>query len=43
MPEAIILLTKKSDMKDYLLLFRGEDARRIDEQKSPEKWQAHML
>ena len=30
-------------MKDYLLLFRGGDARRIDEQKSPEKWQAHMI
>ena len=30
-------------MKDYLLLFRGGDARRIDEQKDPEKWQAHMM
>ena len=30
-------------MKDYLLLFRSGDSGRIDEQKSPEKWQAHML
>ncbi|MGK2860505.1 MAG: YciI family protein [Chitinophagaceae bacterium] len=29
-------------MKDYLLLFRGGDAGRIDEQKNPEKWKAHM-
>jgi hypothetical protein len=30
-------------MNDYLLLFRGGDARRIDEQKDPAKWQAHMM
>lgn len=30
-------------MIDYLLLFRGGDARRIDEQKDPAKWQAHMM
>jgi hypothetical protein len=29
-------------MSEYLLLFRGGDAARIDEQKSPEQWQAHM-
>ncbi|MFN0275429.1 MAG: YciI family protein [Chitinophagales bacterium] len=29
-------------MKKYLLLFRGGDARRIEQQKSPEEWQAHM-
>jgi hypothetical protein len=29
-------------MSEYLLLFRGGDAARINEQKSPEKWQAHM-
>src|SRR5689334_5919495 len=29
-------------MAEYLLLFRGGDAARIDEQQSPEKWQAHM-
>ena len=29
-------------MKDYLLLFRGGDSRRADEQKDPAKWQAHM-
>lgn len=29
-------------MKEYLLLFRGGDARRIDSQQSPEAWQAHM-
>ena len=27
-------------MKEYLLLFRGGDARTL--QQSPEKWQAHM-
>ena len=30
-------------MKDYLLLFRGGDAQRIDAQKNPEQWQAHMM
>jgi hypothetical protein len=29
-------------MTEYLLLFRGGDAARADEQQSPEKWQAHM-
>ncbi|MBC8045487.1 MAG: hypothetical protein H7Y00_01685 [Fimbriimonadaceae bacterium] len=29
-------------MKKYLLLFRGGDAHRMEEQKSPEAWQAHM-
>jgi len=29
-------------MADYLLLFRGGEARRIEDQQSPEKWQAHM-
>jgi hypothetical protein len=29
-------------MKKYLLLFRGGDARRGEEQQSPEDWQAHM-
>ena len=29
-------------MTEYLLLFRGGDAARTEEQKSPEKWQAHM-
>jgi hypothetical protein len=29
-------------MTEYLLLFRGGDAARTDEQQSPEKWQAHM-
>ncbi len=29
-------------MKDYLLLFRGGDAGRTDEQKNPEKWKEHM-
>ena len=30
-------------MKEYLLLFRGGDARRLDAQKDPAKWQAHMM
>jgi len=30
-------------MKDYLLIFRGGDAQRINEQKDPVKWQAHMM
>ena len=30
-------------MKEYLLLFRGGDARRIDAQKDPAKWQANMM
>jgi hypothetical protein len=30
-------------MKDYLLLFRGGDSRRVDAQKDPAEWQAHML
>jgi hypothetical protein len=29
-------------MSEYLLLFRGGDAARIEEQKSPKQWQAHM-
>ncbi len=29
-------------MAEYLLLFRGGDAARTEEQQSPEKWQAHM-
>lgn len=29
-------------MAEYLLIFRGGDAARTEEQKSPEKWQAHM-
>lgn len=29
-------------MSDYLLIFRGGDAARTEEQKSPEGWQAHM-
>ncbi|MFI5171543.1 MAG: YciI family protein [Chitinophagales bacterium] len=29
-------------MKEYLLLFRGGDARRVDQQQSPEAWQEHM-
>jgi hypothetical protein len=29
-------------MSEYLLLFRGGDAARTEEQQSPEKWQAHM-
>ena len=30
-------------MKDYLLLFRGGDSRRVDAQNNPEEWQAHMM
>lgn len=30
-------------MKDYLLIFRGGEAHRIEEQKDPAKWQAHMM
>ena len=30
-------------MKDFLLIFRGGAADREEEQKSPEKWQAHMM
>jgi hypothetical protein len=30
-------------MKEFLLLFRGGDARRIQEQGSPEQWQQHMM
>jgi hypothetical protein len=30
-------------MKEYLYIFRGGDARRIQEQGSPELWQAHMM
>ena len=30
-------------MNDYLLLFRGGDARRIEEQNDPARWQAHMM
>jgi len=30
-------------MSDYLLLFRGGDAQRTDEQKDPIKWQAHLM
>jgi hypothetical protein len=29
-------------MTEYLLLFRGGDAARLQDQQSPEKWQAHM-
>ncbi|MEP7109314.1 MAG: YciI family protein [Ferruginibacter sp.] len=29
-------------MAEYLLIFRGGDAARMEEQQSPEKWQAHM-
>jgi hypothetical protein len=29
-------------MAEYLLLFRGGDMAREEEQQSPEKWQAHM-
>ena len=29
-------------MAEYLLLFRGGDSARTEEQQSPEKWQAHM-
>jgi hypothetical protein len=29
-------------MAEFLLLFRGGDAARLNEQQSPEKWQAHM-
>jgi hypothetical protein len=29
-------------MAEYLLLFRGGDSARAEEQQSPEKWQAHM-
>lgn len=30
-------------MKEYLYLFRGGDTHRIQEQNSPELWQAHMM
>src|SRR5258705_3450309 len=30
-------------MNDYLLLFRGGDAQRMNDQKDPVKWQAHMM
>src|SRR5947207_15395535 len=30
-------------MKEFLLLFRGGDAARADQQQSPELWQAHMM
>lgn len=30
-------------MKDFLLLFRGGDSGRVDAQKDPEQWQAHMM
>lgn len=29
-------------MAEYLLLFRGGDMQRAQDQQSPEKWQAHM-
>lgn len=29
-------------MPEYLLLFRGGDAGRTEDQQSPEKWQVHM-
>jgi hypothetical protein len=29
-------------MAEYLLIFRGGDSARKEEQQSPEKWQAHM-
>lgn len=30
-------------MGKYMFLFRGGDARRIDQQAKPEEWQAHMM
>ena len=30
-------------MKEFLYLFRGGDAARMQEQQSPEKWQQHMM
>ena len=30
-------------MKEYLLIFRGGDAARINAQNNPEEWQAHMM
>ncbi|NUM80550.1 hypothetical protein HUU42_07050 [bacterium] len=30
-------------MKEFMFLFRGGDARRLQEQKSPELWQQHMM
>jgi hypothetical protein len=29
-------------MSEYILLFRGGDSARTEDQQSPEKWQAHM-
>lgn len=29
-------------MKEYLYIFRGGDAARLDQQKDPEKWALHM-
>lgn len=29
-------------MAEYILLFRGGESARTEEQQSPEKWQAHM-
>jgi len=30
-------------MNEYLLIFRGGDAKRIQEQNDPAAWQAHMM
>ena len=30
-------------MKEFLFLFRGGDAGRLNEQQSPEQWQEHMM
>lgn len=30
-------------MKEFLYIFRGGDAKRLQEQGSPEQWQAHMM
>jgi len=30
-------------MKEFLFLFRGGDAGRLNDQQSPEKWQQHMM
>lgn len=33
---------KHNTMADYLLLFRGGEAHRIEDRSDPEKWQAHL-
>src|SRR5580765_4300773 len=30
-------------MKEFLFLFRGGDAGRLNDQQSPEQWQQHMM